>query len=535
MEKKIILLIISLVVVSATLLAQINIAILPYETMDSKCKTLKTQFEKIDIKKTFGADEGFNLINQKQVAKATKKAIGKKKIYELDKSIIIGLGQQLGADIVLTGTITSTGSDFALSSKAYNVVSQSIKSIPLKVTKVSKDRRVLINSDLIPKIKEFFETESVKALDIAKQNYEAGKLDLAKNNFEDLHKKAPKNYEVIFYLSQIAFEQKDYVKCEEWARKGHELEPNDEPIAKLLAGSLRQLERYDDAAAILGPIAEKNSNASLWYYIGNMYKSANNAESAKEALHKAIELDNSHSQSNFLLGLIYVSEDDYESALPYLEVASMAHPEDELLAKNLGRAYRETGNLLKSIEHQEEVLKTEPNNYDLYYRLNKAYLSAADESTDDEQTKALYAKAVEILERLEALDSSNELLYITFAHTYNTINELKKAEASANKAIEMNASNVAPYMILAQIYFQKGTNEYNKFTDLELEFADAVGKKADDLKVQKDNAQKKTVSLFTQSKNYYNDALKNADPMREDSIKNSIKEVENYIRITSKN
>ncbi len=538
MEKRIILLIISLVVVSATLFAQINIAIMPYEAMDSKCKTLKTQFEKIDIKKTFGEDSSFNVIDQKEVAKVAKESLNGKKSYEVDTPVILGVGSKLGADIVLTGTITTLGNEFALNSKVYNVVSQSIKPINLKVTKVSKDRRELINSDLLPAIKQFFESESVKAFDIAKQNYENGKLDLAKQNFEDINKKSSSNFDAIFYLSQISFEQKDYAKCEEWARKGLELQPENESVAKLLGSSLQQLGRYDDAAAVLSPIATKNSNPDLWYYIGNMYKTANNAESAIEALNEAIKIDQNHSQSNFLLGLLYVSQDDYESALPFLEVAASAYPENELLGKNLARAYKETGNLLKSIEHQEEILKNEPNNYNLYYKLNTAYLSAAreaDDNGDKELTQELYTKAIDILKSLEQLDSSNDILYITMAHTYNSMNELNKAEEAANKAIEMNPDNVAPYMILAQIYFQKGTNEYNRFTDIEVAFADAVGKKADELKTQKDNAQQKTIGLFNRAKSYYQDALKNADPMREESIKKSIKEVDNYITSTSKN
>ena len=537
--KKIVLLAISLLIMTVSLSAQLKLAILPYDTMDSKSKTLKTQFEKIDIKKTFGADNYFELINAKQTAKTVKNAIGSQKLYEVSKDVIINIGNTLGADLVLSGTIGSVNSNtFNLNSKAYNVTSGNMTTLNLTVTKVSKDRRQLILGDLIPKIKAFYDNEKIKAKKIAIQNYDQQKLDQARTDFEKLYNNDNSDFESILYLARIAFEEKNYTKCEEWALKGIALNSDDEDLAKLLGSAYQNQDKFDEAAQALTPVAIKNNDTAVWYYIGNMFNGIQEFDKAITALNEAVKIDANHAQANYRLGLIYIQQDNFETALPYLEIAANAFPEDGLIIENLALAYKKTGNLLKSIENQEAVLVSNPDDHSLYLKLNNAYVAAgleARENGENEQAITLFDNGIATLQKLELLNAENQILYISMSHTYNTKGDTKNAEISANRAIELDDTNYAPYLILGSIYFKKGSDEYNKFSDIEQKFSKAVGKEADRLKVEKDNAQQKAIQLFTRAKGFYGDALKRADPMREATIKNSIKEVENYIKISSKN
>ncbi|MBN2830293.1 MAG: tetratricopeptide repeat protein [Candidatus Cloacimonetes bacterium] len=538
--KKILLLTISLLIIITALFSQTTIAIFPYDAMDSSSKSLKTQFEKIDIPKTFGEDSYFKLIDNKEISKIMKSELGSAKLYETGKETITGMGATLNADLVLIGTISSLGNNnFSISTKIFNVSTQNISTVALNVNKVSKDRRDLIMTDLIPKIKAFFDTEKVKAMNIAIQNYEQKKLEIAKSNFEDIHRIDPNNFEAVSYLARIAFEEKDYAKCEEWAKLGLSMNPKSEDIARLLGGAYQNQGKLDEAAEALTPIAKANNDVDIWYYIGNMYATAQENDKAIQALNEAVKIDANHAQANYRLGLIYVSREDYSAALPCLEIAANAYPEDGAITEKLALAYKKTGNLLKSIENQESVLASNPNDYQLYLKLNNAYIAAGLElmaAGDKAQADLLFEKGIATLKKLEALNNENPLLYISLAHTYNTKGDIKNAEIAANKAIEIDSNNYASYMILAQIYFQKGSTEYNNFSELEMSFSKAMGKEADRLKIEKDNAQQKTIQLFNRSKEYYNDALAKAgDPMREASIRNSIKEVENYITSTSKN
>jgi tetratricopeptide (TPR) repeat protein len=414
-----------------------------------------------------------------------------------------------------------------------------MSSVNLKVSKVSKDRRESITTNLIPKIKNFFDTEKVKAMSIAIQNFEQKKLDMAKKNFEDIYRIDPTNFDALLYLTKISFELKDFDKCIEWAQKGLALVPTNEDIAKLLGSAYQNQGKLDEAAAALKPIAQANNDTTIWYYIGNMFATSKANDKAIEALNEVLKIEAEHAQANYRLGLIYVEKGDYAQALPYLEVAANAYPEDGLITEKLALAYKQTGNLLKSIENQEAVLAANPDNYSLYLKLNNSYIAAGLELTaagDKGQADILFDKGIATLKKLEEINPDNLALYISLAHTYNTKGDIKNAEVAANKAIELDKENYAPYMILAQIYFQKGSIEYDNFANVEIQFSKAVGKEADRLKIEKDNLQQKTIQLFNKSKQYYNDALAKAgDPLRESNIRNSIKEVENYIISAGKN
>jgi Tfp pilus assembly protein PilF len=112
------------------------------------------------------------------------------------------------------------------------------------------------------------------------------------------------------------------------------------------------------------------------------------------------------------------------------------------------------------------------------------------------------AKAIEKIIALKKVAPDNPYAYLNLAAIYLEQGKLNDAETNANITISKDHTLYQPYIILSSVYQSKGAESYNKYIDLDRQASRAVGKKALDLKKQRDTAKNNAINHFNKALNY---------------------------------
>ena len=96
------------------------------------------------------------------------------------------------------------------------------------------------------------------------------------------------------------------------------------------------------------------------------------------------------------------------------------------------------------------------------------------------------------------------------AAIYLTQKKYGDAETNANAAISRNSQLYQPYIILSSVAQVKGTEQYNRMADLEKQLDKAVGKKANQLKKDRDAAKSSALNFLRNAKSQLESARSRA-------------------------
>jgi len=152
--------------------------------------------------------------------------------------------------------------------------------------------------------------------------------------------------------------------------------PNDPRIAYVAAGQLLQLERYDDALALLnGPLLDtENQGADVRFMRGAAYESLGRIPEAEAQLWAALqEQPNEPSYLNYL-GYLWV--DNGTRVAEGAEMIGRAHaadPEDGNIQDSLGWAQYRQGQFDTAVDTLEQAVAKEPANAEINDHLGDAY------------------------------------------------------------------------------------------------------------------------------------------------------------------
>jgi tetratricopeptide (TPR) repeat protein len=135
-----------------------------------------------------------------------------------------------------------------------------------------------------------------------------------------------------------------------------------------------------------------------------------------------------------------------------------------------GDVYHQKYDNVNAVKSYEKALKTSPNNYPVLSKLTLAYDDAGEEMLElkkRDNAEVYVNKAVSSAELLQDKYPDSALCYTYLALSYGNIAMFKggrekikyafKVKLNAEKAIEMNPSDVYPYMILG-IYYREAAN-----------------------------------------------------------------------------
>lgn len=461
----------------------IKVAVLPLKRTDSASKYIQKFLTIRDLQHTFDTNQNYALMDMKQTA-ATFKEQDIEDIDEMDKPDMAAIGKELGADVLVMGTINSIDQNtFSILFRIYSVRTDDLKTIKVAVEKEKRKRWDVLEKNFLAKLDSVISEELDKIGVMAVQDFQSEDYVNSEMKFNSVLSFNPNDKNAYYYLGLIAQKQKNYDKAISNLTRAM---PDTLSIksVKILQAMVNVYEEAKNTAMLLTTLeqmANLQNDEELWLSIANRYVDNNQKNKAKTALEQALKINPDYMKGTVRMAFLLYDNEQYREAIPYLEKAANDNPDNDLYAKRLAFSYQKSGMIAEAIARYEKIVSSDPTNKKAYLNLAGLYRAAATEASDAAVIADMNQKALQTLNRLKSVDPNDATMFIRLADTYLAMNMITEAEGASNTALSKDSNLYQPFIILATINQRRGTEKYNQFVDLEKAFLKAFGQTANRL------------------------------------------------------
>jgi tetratricopeptide (TPR) repeat protein len=261
-----------------------------------------------------------------------------------------------------------------------------------------------------------------------------GRYREAAQAYEKLRELAPNTAEVHARLGLIYFQQGKFEQAVPALRQAIKLKPTLPNTDLLLAMALSELGRYKEALPALEKGFKRASDPALKRASGlQLERAYTGLQQDDKAVEVALELTRLYPKDPEVLyhaGRLFANY-AYLSTVKLAEVA----PGSLWLHLAAGEANESQGRFEVAIQEYKEVLSLQPNRPGIHYRIGRALLSRAKQSTDD---KVSEAEALQEFEQELQLDPTN-------ANAAYEAGEIHRKSARFDQALELFSQAVKYY------------------------------------------------------------------------------------------
>jgi len=504
--KKILMLILALIMLWTAISAvTMKIAVLPLKRLDRASEYIRKMLTVRDLEQTFKKSDHFELKDMKEVERYFKNAkLGD--VESLGKEQLARIAKDLGVEFVVVGTISSRGNEFTVAMRLFSTRTNELRPISFNVVKQRDPRWAVLEKVFLKNLDDFISSEIDKLYNIAMNNYSSGDFPTAETGYLSVIELDPARTDAYFYLADVYYRLKKYTQAKTYVDRHLSFDPNNIKTLELLVKIYEETNDLTNRIKTMEKVAELTSDAELYLLIGNTYIQNNQVNNAIIALKKAVQVDPEFTAAMYRLAFLFYDENRFSEAIEYLEFAYNRFPENDIIARRLAISYQKTGRINEAIAKYEQVIQNNPENVQAYLNIVSLYRMLAGDAPDAAAATQYYNKALEAMNNLKRINPENALAYLNLASIYLAQNKLPEAETNANLAISKDSSLYQSYVILGTINQTRGTEQYNRFVDLEKRAAEAVGRQATTLKQQRDAAKEQANALFKKA----DEMLKNA-------------------------
>jgi len=476
-----------------------KVAILPLKSLDTPSRYIQKIMKVRDLDLVFGENPKYDLIDLKSTEETFKNS-GYNDVDALEVEQLRDLTKQVNADVIVTGNIAESRMGiYTINTRLFSTRSGDLRQYSFSVGKNKDERLKAIKETFMVELDNFVSSELDKSYNIAVNHYNNQKYTDAENALKVVIEQNPEKTEAYYYLGATYFKTQKYELAEQYLNTALEKNPTDQRTMQTLIEIYDITKNTDKKLTLMEKIAQNNNDEELWLAIGNIYDEKGNKAKAEEAFAKALEIDPNFSNGVIRYGFYKYENGDYNGAIPLLEKGAELFPDNELLSDRLAASYFKANRISEAITKYEARIKSDPQNLQAYLSVAGLYRTQA-EASDAKTAAELNQKAITTLTQLKKLDPENALVYLNLAAIYLSQKKNGDAETNANLAISKNSGLYQPYLILASINQSKGAEQYNRFGDLEQQASKAVGKKADQLKKDRDAAKNSARNFFVKAK-----------------------------------
>jgi len=261
---------------------------------------------------------------------------------------------------------------------------------------------------------------------------------------------------ILDYHLQWNLDPRPLQQAFEFARKAISLDDSLSGAHALLAAVYSAKGQYEQAISQAERALSLNPNDPFTYLImANTLNSVGRSEEAVEAIKKAMHL-NPHYNANYIteLATAYRNLGQYKEAIASLKEALARNPDWIVTYLELAQVYRNLGQYKEAITSLKEALARNPDWIPAYFELAMNYRLAW--STKQNQDPLILDRALEIAEKLVAIDDSSLRGHFALSLINLSKKQYEKALAEAEKLIALAPKNADSYAILAAIFYYVG-------------------------------------------------------------------------------
>ena len=314
---------------------------------------------------------------------------------------------------------------------------------------------------------------------------EMGNYDDAIEAFEIVINENPSDVLAYNHLGKIYFEKKDYAKAISSYKKGLQVDQNHPILNYNLAVCYDEAKMYTEAIRCYeAALKAKPGWVDAIRDFSNLLITCQRTKEASDLVHRSIELYPNDSQLLCLLGRIYISQFDYDSAIKTYKKAAIFAENDIRILSGLADALEKGEKPQEALDSVIKAMELEPDNKDLKKQYVHTLLSAEEyesaginlqelesepDSAKDLQVLDLgeqYSicvndeqKAKEYSDRINKLNKHYKNHIIEAAGRYAQIGNNEMAEKKAKEFVAREIRNPAGYNMLGKIYTNSGDLE----------------------------------------------------------------------------
>jgi putative PEP-CTERM system TPR-repeat lipoprotein len=315
-------------------------------------------------------------------------------------------------------------------------------------------------------------------LNLAKMEFEDGRLSEAKTQFDKILSKDAKNVSALMGMAQLAeqygeveqaldwiekarqaneqalmprivlaryyFKTGDFEKSLVIAREAAKFYENNVEVNRLIAASLVQSGRIDDALESYKQIIKKDPKNPQWYVeLANVYRGMKNFTSARSVLQKAIELKSDYLPAKAILASIDIQEDKLDDAMAMAQRIIKDHGNSSVGHMLAGDVYTRQNKLKEAQQAYIQGFNVEPT----LVLVNKIFLLSEPLQNFD--------KSVEITKRWLKDHPQDTSSRMYLALSYQQLKKPDSAEAEYKKVLEQQPDNVMALNNMAYLLMDK--------------------------------------------------------------------------------
>jgi len=475
--------------------------------MDTQSRYIEKILTVRDLEYAFASHPKYILMPMDEIAEAFKQT-GFKDVEDLEPEDLKEISDDIKGDVMITGSITMIRPDeFAIAMKLYSARTSELRQLNFNVSKMKEARWKTLDERLIGELDSFISTEVDKIFNIALNYFAANNYPEAEKSLQMAMGLNPDLKDADYYLGATYYKMGKTDLAIQSLEKSIAKDPNHQQSLFMLAEIYEKSNQPLKRLGIMEKMASLNNDEELWLVIGNLYVEQKNIPKAEAALKEAVKIDPEYAIAQSRLALLLYDEGRYNDAIPYLEFVFDRFPENDLISRRLAVSYQRTNRLDDAIGKYELLIKNNPQNTQAYLSAANLYRIKASEVTDPKLIAEINQKAIATMNELKKVQPANALAYLNLATIYMSQSKFAEVETNANLARQNDPTLYLPLVYLATVSQNKGTTEYNRFADLEQKAAKAVGKQANQLKKDRDNAKNAALTHFRKAAEHLNSAV----------------------------
>ena len=280
---------------------------------------------------------------------------------------------------------------------------------------------------------------------------EMGNYDDAIEAFEIVINENPSDVLAYNHLGKIYFEKKDYAKAISSYKKGLQVDQNHPILNYNLAVCYDEAKMYPEAIRCYeAALKAKPGWVDAIRDFSNLLITCQRTKEASELVHRSIELYPNDSQLLCLLGRIYISQFDYDSAIKTYKKAAVFAGNDIRILSGLADALEKGEKPQEALDSVIRAMELEPDNKDLKKQYVHTLLSAEEYE----------AAGINLQELENEPESAKDLQVLDLGEQYSIcINDEQKAKEYSDKIVKINKHYKNHILEAAGRYAQIGNNE----------------------------------------------------------------------------
>jgi tetratricopeptide (TPR) repeat protein len=136
------------------------------------------------------------------------------------------------------------------------------------------------------------------------------------------------------------------------------------------------IRRFDEAERYFRELGDRYPEMPNVRYARGVYLLQDRPDEALAEFRRELEISPSHLQAVLQIAFEYLKRGDYESALPWAEMAVELDPQSFVARNALGRIFHEIGETDRAIDELEKGLELAPDSPEMHFALARAYTRA---------------------------------------------------------------------------------------------------------------------------------------------------------------